>query len=119
MFESILCQVTEHDPDVLESLIELAVEIAREGREGRRVGAEVRPPLVRLSMCATEAQVSSSDRRFDIAQQLEPAEPVLDVYLNILRDALHEENWLPLIRSLDPFTAVTNAVGDRRAPAVH
>jgi diadenylate cyclase len=38
MFESILCQITEYDPDVLESLIELAVEIAREGREGRRVG---------------------------------------------------------------------------------
>src|SRR5277367_6331155 len=38
MFESILCQVTDHDPDVLESLIGLAVEIAREGREGRRIG---------------------------------------------------------------------------------
>jgi hypothetical protein len=38
MFESILCQVTEYGPDVLTSLIELAVEIAREGREGRRVG---------------------------------------------------------------------------------
>jgi diadenylate cyclase len=38
MFESILCQVTEYDPDVLEALIELAVEIGREGREGRRVG---------------------------------------------------------------------------------
>jgi DNA integrity scanning protein DisA with diadenylate cyclase activity len=38
MFESILCQVTEYDPEVLESLIGLAVEIAREGREGRRVG---------------------------------------------------------------------------------
>ena len=38
MFESILCQVTEYDPEVLEPLIELAVEIAREGREGRRVG---------------------------------------------------------------------------------
>lgn len=38
MFESILCQVTEYNPTVLESLIELAVEIAREGREGRRVG---------------------------------------------------------------------------------
>ena len=38
MFESILCQVTEYDPEVLDSLIELAVEIAREGREGRRVG---------------------------------------------------------------------------------
>jgi DNA integrity scanning protein DisA with diadenylate cyclase activity len=38
MFESILCQVTEYDPEVLESLIELAVEIAREGREGRRIG---------------------------------------------------------------------------------
>ena len=38
MFESVLCQVTEYDPDVLESLIQLAVEIAREGREGRRIG---------------------------------------------------------------------------------
>jgi diadenylate cyclase len=38
MFESILCQVTEHDPEVLDSLIEPAVEIAREGREGRRIG---------------------------------------------------------------------------------
>jgi diadenylate cyclase len=38
MFESILCQINGYDPDVLESLIELAVEIAREGREGRRVG---------------------------------------------------------------------------------
>jgi hypothetical protein len=35
MFESILCQVTEYGPDVLESLIGLAVEIAREGREGK------------------------------------------------------------------------------------
>jgi diadenylate cyclase len=38
VFESILCQVSEYDPDVLEPLIELAVEIAREGREGRRIG---------------------------------------------------------------------------------
>lgn len=38
MFESILCQVTEYDAAILESLIELAVEIAREGREGRRIG---------------------------------------------------------------------------------
>jgi diadenylate cyclase len=38
MFESILCQVTEYDPEVLEPLIQLAVEIAREGREGRRIG---------------------------------------------------------------------------------
>ena len=38
MFESILCQVTDQDPEVLESLIGLAVEIAREGREGRRIG---------------------------------------------------------------------------------
>jgi diadenylate cyclase len=30
--------VTEYDPDVLESLIGLAGEIAREGREGIRVG---------------------------------------------------------------------------------
>jgi DNA integrity scanning protein DisA with diadenylate cyclase activity len=38
MFESLLCQITEYDPELLESLIELAVEIAREGREGRRIG---------------------------------------------------------------------------------
>lgn len=38
MFESILCQVAEYDSEVLESLVELAVEIAREGREGRRIG---------------------------------------------------------------------------------
>ena len=38
MFESILCQVTEYDPEILESLLQLAVEIAREGREGRRIG---------------------------------------------------------------------------------
>src|SRR3982750_1148103 len=38
MFESILCQVVDYDPDIVESLIELAVEIAREGREGRRIG---------------------------------------------------------------------------------
>jgi diadenylate cyclase len=38
MFESILCEVTEYDPDVLEPMIGPAVEIAREGREGRRVG---------------------------------------------------------------------------------
>jgi len=38
MFESILCQITGYDPEILESLIELAVEIAREGREGRRIG---------------------------------------------------------------------------------
>jgi diadenylate cyclase len=38
MFDSLLCQVTEYDPAVLEPLIGLAVEIAREGREGRRIG---------------------------------------------------------------------------------
>jgi DNA integrity scanning protein DisA with diadenylate cyclase activity len=38
MFESILCQVTDYDAALVESLIELAVEIAREGREGRRIG---------------------------------------------------------------------------------
>src|SRR5271167_26838 len=38
MFESIVCEITEYDPDVLESLVGLAVEIAREGREGRRIG---------------------------------------------------------------------------------
>jgi diadenylate cyclase len=38
MFESILCQVADYDAEIVESLIELAVEIAREGREGRRIG---------------------------------------------------------------------------------
>src|SRR5438270_1724762 len=38
MFDSIVCEVTEYDPEVLEPLIGLAVEIAREGREGRRIG---------------------------------------------------------------------------------
>jgi DNA integrity scanning protein DisA with diadenylate cyclase activity len=38
MFESVLCQLPPFDPSVLEPLIELAVEIAREGREGRRIG---------------------------------------------------------------------------------
>jgi diadenylate cyclase len=38
MFETILCQVPEYESEVLEPLIELAVEIAREGREGRRIG---------------------------------------------------------------------------------
>jgi diadenylate cyclase len=38
MFESILCEISEYDPQVLEPLIGLAVEIAREGREGKRVG---------------------------------------------------------------------------------
>jgi hypothetical protein len=27
------------------------------------------------------------------------------------RLVLHEENWLPLLRSLDPFTAVTHPIG--------
>ena len=35
MFESILCQVTEYDPDILESLIGLAVEIRSRGSRGR------------------------------------------------------------------------------------
>ena len=38
MFESILCQVPEYEAAVLDAVIELAVEIAREGREGRRIG---------------------------------------------------------------------------------
>jgi DNA integrity scanning protein DisA with diadenylate cyclase activity len=38
MFQSILCQVADYDSETLEALVELAVEIAREGREGRRIG---------------------------------------------------------------------------------
>jgi hemoglobin len=40
-------------------------------------------------------------------------------YPRYVRLILHEENWLPLIRSLGTFTTVTNKVGGRRAPAVH
>lgn len=38
MFESLLCQLPPVDPVVFEPLLELAIEIAREGREGRRIG---------------------------------------------------------------------------------
>jgi len=38
IFEGILCHATVYDADVVESPLELAIEIAREGREGRRVG---------------------------------------------------------------------------------
>jgi len=54
MFESILCHVTEYDPEILESLIELAVEIAREGREGRRIGT--------LFTLGDEAEVMAKSR---------------------------------------------------------
>ena len=39
IFEGILCHATVYDADVVESPLELAIEIAREGREGARVGA--------------------------------------------------------------------------------
>jgi diadenylate cyclase len=38
VFENILCQIPEYDADAMLPLIELAIEIAREGREGRRIG---------------------------------------------------------------------------------
>ena len=38
MFENLLCQITDYDPEIIQPLIELAIEIAREGREGRRIG---------------------------------------------------------------------------------
>jgi diadenylate cyclase len=38
MFENILCQIPDYDPETITPLIELAIEIAREGREGRRIG---------------------------------------------------------------------------------
>lgn len=38
MFETVCAQLPACRPDVLEALLELAVEIAREGREGRRIG---------------------------------------------------------------------------------
>jgi diadenylate cyclase len=38
LFENILCQIPDYDPEAILPLIELAIEIAREGREGRRIG---------------------------------------------------------------------------------
>ncbi|MBP7778292.1 MAG: diadenylate cyclase [Acidobacteria bacterium] len=38
MFETVCAQLPACRPDVLEALLELAVAIAREGREGRRIG---------------------------------------------------------------------------------
>ena len=38
MFENILCQIPDYDAEAVLPLIELAIEIAREGREGRRIG---------------------------------------------------------------------------------
>ena len=38
MFENLLCQIPDYDPETIQPLIELAIEIAREGREGRRIG---------------------------------------------------------------------------------
>jgi len=38
LFENILCQIPDYDADAILPLIELAIEIAREGREGRRIG---------------------------------------------------------------------------------
>jgi len=38
LFENILCQIPDYDADTILPLLELAIEIAREGREGRRIG---------------------------------------------------------------------------------
>jgi len=38
MFDQILAKLSEHRREVCKPIIELAVEIAREGREGRRIG---------------------------------------------------------------------------------
>jgi diadenylate cyclase len=54
MFESILCQVPQYGAEVVEPLIELAVEIAREGREGRRIGT--------IFMIGDEAEVLARSR---------------------------------------------------------
>jgi DNA integrity scanning protein DisA with diadenylate cyclase activity len=54
MFESVLCELPPYDPEVLESLIELSVEIAREGKEGRRIGT--------LFMLGDEAAVLARSR---------------------------------------------------------
>jgi len=51
MFESILCQVTEYDPDVLESLIGLAsrllARVEREGASARYLHSGMRMPCSR------------------------------------------------------------------------
>jgi DNA integrity scanning protein DisA with diadenylate cyclase activity len=38
MFETICAQIRRCDREILEPTIELAIEIAREGREGHRIG---------------------------------------------------------------------------------
>ena len=54
MFENILCQIPDYDADAILPLIELAIEIAREGREGRRIGT--------LFTFGDEANVLASSR---------------------------------------------------------
>jgi diadenylate cyclase len=38
LFDSVICQLPPFDSQILDPLLELAVQIAREGREGRRIG---------------------------------------------------------------------------------
>src|SRR5580693_7970700 len=82
MFESILCQITEYDPDVLESLIELAVEIAREGREGKRVGT--------LFMLGDENAVLVRSRSLILDQLLGHPESVRQITNLNLRGTIKE-----------------------------
>lgn len=82
MFESILCQITEYDPNVLESLIELAVEIAREGREGKRVGT--------LFMLGDENAVLARSRSLILDPLLGHAESVRQITNLNLRGTIKE-----------------------------
>lgn len=82
MFESILCQITEYDPNVLESLIELAVEIAREGREGKWGGT--------LFMLGDENAVLARSRSLILDPLLGHAESVRQITNLNLRGTIKE-----------------------------
>jgi len=84
MFESILCQVTEYDPDVLESLIGLAGEIARDGREAKSRPLILDPLLghpessrrvTNLNLRGTIKELAQLDGGFVVSRQGHPAKP--------------------------------------------
>jgi diadenylate cyclase len=87
MFDSILCEGTEYDPDVLEPLIGLAVGTAREGREGRRVG--------RLFTLGDEAAVLSRSRALILDPLLgEPESSRHVTNLNLRGPSRNWRSWM-------------------------
>jgi DNA integrity scanning protein DisA with diadenylate cyclase activity len=94
MFDSILCEGTEYDPDVLEPLIGLAVGTAREGREGRRVG--------RLFTLGDEAAVLSRSRALILDPLLgEPESSRHVTNLNLRGPSRNWRSWCGSVVSQD------------------